>query len=145
MTLFWYQSPYQLVWCHVWSFCGLFNDALCKAISHFHLLLPSLCGVNVLNTYWCFKHLSLIKFFKLFKTLHILASIGHPQVLKLFVKRIAVIFRYSCLFVPLSFVTSMQMIKLGIRHTEDKGTKRHEYLKIIAILFSFPRIVWKAG
>jgi hypothetical protein len=37
----------------------------------------------------CFKHLSLIKFFKLFKTLHVTALIGHPQVLKLFVKRIA--------------------------------------------------------
>jgi hypothetical protein len=42
--------------------------------------------IGVLNT--C----QFIKFFKLFKTLHISASIGHPQVLKLFVERIAVIF-----------------------------------------------------
>jgi hypothetical protein len=41
-----------------------------------------------------FSTLSLIKFFKLFKTLHVSASIGHPQVLKLFVKRITVILRY---------------------------------------------------
>jgi hypothetical protein len=38
---------------------------------------------------WCFQQLSLIKFFKSFKTLHVSASIGHPQVLKLFVMRIA--------------------------------------------------------
>jgi hypothetical protein len=62
-------------------------------------------SVNVLNTCWCFQHLSLIKFFKIFKTLYVSTSIGHTQVLKLFVKRIAVIFfRYSCLIVPFSFV-----------------------------------------
>jgi hypothetical protein len=36
----------------------------------------------------CFQHLSLIKFFKLFKTLHVSVSICHPQVLKLFVKSV---------------------------------------------------------
>jgi hypothetical protein len=65
--------------------------------------------------------LLLIKFFK---TLHVLASIGHPQVLKLFVKKIAVILgihAYDCH----THASEQQ----GIRHTEDKGTKRHEYLK----------------
>jgi hypothetical protein len=74
-----------------------------------HIVISVSLLVSVFLRRQCFKHLMVFstlviyKILKLFKTLHV-SAIGHPQVLKFFVKRIAVIFVYSCLFVPLSFV-----------------------------------------
>jgi hypothetical protein len=55
----------------------------------------------------CLKHLivflTLVTLYKSLKTLHVSVSIGHPQVLKLFIKKITD-FRHSCSFVPLSSV-----------------------------------------
>jgi hypothetical protein len=38
-----------------------------------------MCGINVLNTYWCFQHLSLIMFFKLFYYIMLLNKIVYSS------------------------------------------------------------------
>jgi hypothetical protein len=83
----------------------------------------------------CFKHLMVfstlvIKLFKLFKTLHVSASIGHPQVLKLFAKRVAVIFRYSCLFVPLPSVCLIPCCLFGAQNVKQMKNSLFEELCI---------------
>jgi hypothetical protein len=62
---------------------------------HFHFSCFRLCEASMFKT--LNGILTLVTFITFFKALHVSASIGHPQVLKLFFKRTAVIFRVSCL------------------------------------------------
>jgi hypothetical protein len=59
-------------------------------VSAFTFLVPSLCCLSVFKT--LNSVFNTCHFINIFKTLHVLASIGHPQVLKkLLIKKIAVI------------------------------------------------------
>jgi hypothetical protein len=102
----------------------------------FAFLVPSLCGLSM------FKTLNSVSntchFIKIFKTLHVSASIGHPQVLKkLFIKKTAVILGIHapmslssvCLILCCDTSHKHARKQQGIRHTKDRGTKGHEYLE----------------
>jgi hypothetical protein len=69
----------------------------------FTFLVPSLCVLSMFKT--LNSVFSTCHFIKIFKTLFVSASIGHPQVLKNVCQENCCDSRYSCPFAPLSSVS----------------------------------------
>jgi hypothetical protein len=107
--------------------------ASCRTLLlHFHYLFPSLCGLSMFKT--LYNVLNTCHFLKSSKSLHVSAWIGHPQVLIVFFKKIAVILfshaRSSLCFWCACVCTHQKQRDIGVW---EHKLREHRYEKRDAI------------